>query len=246
MSKEKPSYYAIIPASVRYDKNLKPNEKLMFGEITALCNKNGYCHASNKYFSELYDVQKETISRWIKKLSELNYIKVKLNYAEGTNQIVNRYIYLCQHPIDLKVNTPIDKKVKDNNTSNNTTSIIKNQKQKVSQPENKKLIDSVDEPIKDHFLRHFNQQRIKIQKCKSAFNRLSYHEQLKELYQHYTHKELIAALEGLFSQKGALKAIFTPEHFLRNYNYDKYLDARINKNRDLYQSQDKDTKKGML
>ena len=36
--KEKPRYYAIIPANVRYS-DLKPNAKLLYGEITALSNK---------------------------------------------------------------------------------------------------------------------------------------------------------------------------------------------------------------
>ena len=59
---EKPSYYAIIPANVRYDKNLKANEKLMYGEITALSKKNGICYASNNYFAKLYDVTPQAIS----------------------------------------------------------------------------------------------------------------------------------------------------------------------------------------
>ena len=33
------NYYAIIPATVRYDKDLKPAEKLLYGEVTALANK---------------------------------------------------------------------------------------------------------------------------------------------------------------------------------------------------------------
>ena len=45
---EQPSYYSILTANVRYDKELKANEKLLFSEITALSNRNGYCHATNK------------------------------------------------------------------------------------------------------------------------------------------------------------------------------------------------------
>ena len=52
----KPNYYAIIPANVRYDSNLKAIEKLMYGEITALTYKEGYCFAKNGYFAELFDV----------------------------------------------------------------------------------------------------------------------------------------------------------------------------------------------
>ena len=37
--KEQPNYYAIIPATVRYDTNLKYAKKLLYGEITALANK---------------------------------------------------------------------------------------------------------------------------------------------------------------------------------------------------------------
>lgn len=35
----KVSYYAIIPATVRYLKVLKANEKLLYGEITSLSNR---------------------------------------------------------------------------------------------------------------------------------------------------------------------------------------------------------------
>ena len=53
-SNELPNYYAIIPATVRYDNRLKSAEKLIYSEITALANKNGYCFAKNKYFTELF------------------------------------------------------------------------------------------------------------------------------------------------------------------------------------------------
>lgn len=121
MAENKKSYYAIIPANVRYDKKIRPNAKLLYGEITALTNEKGYCWANNQYFSDLYEVSKETISRWVSELSDRGYITVELIYKEGSNQIINRYIRISHDPIDEKVNTPIDEKVKDNTTSFNTT-----------------------------------------------------------------------------------------------------------------------------
>ena len=113
--KENPTYYANIPANVRYS-NLKPNAKLLYGEITALSNKLGYCFASNSYFAELYGVSKNTVSRWIGDLTKLGFISVQIE-RNSNNQITKRII-----GIDKKVDTPIDKKGKDNNTRINTTS----------------------------------------------------------------------------------------------------------------------------
>ena len=112
---EKPNYYAIIPAKVRYS-SLKPNAKLLYGEITALSNKLGYCYASNNYFAELYGVSKNTVSRWLSDLTKLGFITIEIQRNKN-KEITKRII-----GIDKKVVTPIDKIVKGNNTSNNTTS----------------------------------------------------------------------------------------------------------------------------
>ena len=73
MNTTKPSYYAIITAEVRYDERLSANEKLMYGEITALTQSTGECWASNAYFSKLYHKDVRTIRRWVSHLSELGY-----------------------------------------------------------------------------------------------------------------------------------------------------------------------------
>lgn len=115
------SYYAIIPANVRYDKDITPNAKLLYGEITALCNEKGYCWASNKYFAELYNVSNVSISKWISSLVAKGYIKSELEYKQGTKEILNRYLSLVNEPIKEKFNTPIKEKFKDNNTFINNT-----------------------------------------------------------------------------------------------------------------------------
>lgn len=121
MNELQKNYYAIIPANVRYDEKIRPNAKLLYGEITALCNEKGYCWASNQYFAKLYSVSKKSISTWINELVERGYITNELIYKEGTKEILHRYIRIVQHPSEENFRTPMEEKVKDNNTSFNNT-----------------------------------------------------------------------------------------------------------------------------
>lgn len=75
---EKPNYYAVIPAFVRYDEELSPNAKLLYAEITALTNGQGYCWASNGYFSNLYSCSERQIRRILKQLSDKKYIQIEV------------------------------------------------------------------------------------------------------------------------------------------------------------------------
>lgn len=123
----KRSYYAIIPANVRYDKELTPNAKLLYGEITALCNEKGYCWAGNSYFADLYSVSNKSISKWVNQLISKRYITTEIKYKDGTKQILHRYLRIANTPMEEMFHTypkdvpyPMEEKVKDNNTSNNT------------------------------------------------------------------------------------------------------------------------------
>lgn len=100
-------YYSIIPAHVRYDKDLTPNAKLLYAEITSLCNEKGYCWASNDYFSELYGVTKTSVSRWIKSLAKKGYISTEIEYKKGTKEVLKRYITITNDPIKEILNTPL-------------------------------------------------------------------------------------------------------------------------------------------
>ena len=94
MSGDTPSYYAVIPASIRYDKRIPPNAKLLYGEITALCNKEGYCWAGNSYFAGLYEKNERSVINWINALRQAGYITVSFTYTAGTKEIERRIIRL--------------------------------------------------------------------------------------------------------------------------------------------------------
>ena len=100
------SYYAVLPANVRYDKNITPNAKLLYAEITALCNDKGYCWAGNAYFAELYGVTKTSISNWISSLQKNGYIEVRFIYKENSKEIQSRHISIANNiPIQNNLNT---------------------------------------------------------------------------------------------------------------------------------------------
>jgi len=112
--RETPSYYAIIPANVRYSKDLSAQEKLLYAEITALANKKGYCFASNAYFSKLYGQAIRTIRRQVSNLEKFNFISTHIIYNDDTKEVLERRIYLKQEvftPGDKNVPTPGDKNV---------------------------------------------------------------------------------------------------------------------------------------
>lgn len=90
-----PTYQINIPAAVRFDESLPANAKLLYGEIKALCDQQGYCWASNHHFATLYSVKKETISLWLKQLRERGLIQVYINEKQGNQRQI--FLQNLQH-----------------------------------------------------------------------------------------------------------------------------------------------------
>lgn len=181
-----PGYYAIIPADVRYNKILSQGSKLLYGEITALCNKEGYCWASNSYFSELYGCVPQTISNWIQELISEKFIRTE-NFPEKGNL---RHIYLNlnrnQESFDFESKTTIQNNyivskkseevyknfgevsnsfidlsknfISNNNTINNTSNIKSSSS---SNTETKSLVEEeIEEWVKIRYRHWFNRPDI--------------------------------------------------------------------------------------
>ena len=91
---ERKGYYAIIPANVRYS-NIPASAKLLYGEITALSNQEGYCWATNNYFAKLYGVTKGTVSVWMQELKKEGFITIEVQRNE-LKQVVKRKVSIVK------------------------------------------------------------------------------------------------------------------------------------------------------
>ena len=118
-----PTYYAILTAEVRYCPELSAQEKLLYAEITALSNKDGFCKAGNDYFAKLYSCTTVTVSRQIKNLEDHGFLHIEYdkNGAKVTQRrmfTINKNVNGNDVTVNKNVNGTINKNVKENNTSN--------------------------------------------------------------------------------------------------------------------------------
>ena len=134
----KNSYYAVIPATVRYDNDVVPSAKLLYCEITALCNEKGYCWATNDYFGRLYSVSKRTISTWIKSLCDAGYISTEFILDNESQKVKVRCLKVVEKnfvaltketsgPPRSRLREPHEENFAENNTLNNTFNISSSQ-----------------------------------------------------------------------------------------------------------------------
>lgn len=151
MSAEKPNFYAVLPANVRYDENIPPNAKLLYAEISALIGKEGYCYASNAYFYETFGFSEKTVARLINALEDHSYVKRVIS-RDNKGQVDMRKIYLKAsmpeiHPPDnfdgtSPQNCPHPPDKNDGSTNTSITNIEKeNKKEKASASTSRTAMD---------------------------------------------------------------------------------------------------------
>ena len=185
MEEQQRSYYAIIPANVRYDKDLVPNAKLLYGEITALCNEKGYCWASNQYFAELYGASVLSVKRWINSLVTKGYVYRRLTYKPNSKEVDKRILSVdggikidttsVQNCYDPSIKNDTSSSIKndtDNNTSiNNTfnnTNIYKGKKEQKSETVNSIIAEYTESKDLQDALHGFVEMRNKARKPLTA------------------------------------------------------------------------------
>lgn len=95
----KPSYWAVLPATVRYDEKIPASAKLIYAEISALTEKRGFCYASNEYLMQLFGVSERTLQRHLKALEGCGYIQI----LDGDGGVGRRKIFAGINPLSNPV-----------------------------------------------------------------------------------------------------------------------------------------------
>lgn len=94
-----PSYWVVIPANIRYNKNISSSAKLLYGELIALSNKYGYAFPSNKWLGGLYGISSRQVTRLISELVTAGLVRAD-NYNNGKRKI---YVDNNDHVTSLNV-----------------------------------------------------------------------------------------------------------------------------------------------
>lgn len=98
MSEVYRSLFSVIPARVRDDHSLRPNAKLLYGELSALAQAEGYCWAFNSYLAEQLGVAAKTVEGLLRQLRDRGHIQLEVERDPETNEVLRRKIWICGPP----------------------------------------------------------------------------------------------------------------------------------------------------
>lgn len=99
--KRRPGIISVLPQRVIFDRQLTASAKVLFAEIIALSETDGYCWASNEYLGKLFDLSETSISRQVAQLVERGYIECVMVPVKSGSE---RHIYVTDKPFQLMRN----------------------------------------------------------------------------------------------------------------------------------------------
>lgn len=114
-------YWAVLPANIRYHTDLTQTAKLLYAEVSALAQADGYCWATDTYLAETLGCSAATVTRSLRKLRDLGFIRCeKTTNAKGTERHIFCGMFAAKRGM-VKNDDTIDDTLK-----NDDTPIVKN------------------------------------------------------------------------------------------------------------------------
>ena len=109
--KSEGGYYAVIPAVILFHEALSANAKLLYCVLTNLCDRDGYCWATNEYLSELFGTSESSVTRWISQLEALGFIRSEMvPNTKGSERRIYAGIFVVREGgVRKNADTPVSK-----------------------------------------------------------------------------------------------------------------------------------------
>lgn len=103
------SFWVVIPDSVLSDDSLPANAKLLYGRISALTTRAGYCWASNAQLAEAAKMSPDSVSRLVGMLQKAGHIRLELDNDLDRGSTIRRIYQTLPAPTPLGKNaeTPL-------------------------------------------------------------------------------------------------------------------------------------------
>lgn len=106
-SKAEGGMFIVIPSVVQLDTELPLSARMLYGIITWKCNSYAFTWATNRELGETLGVSAKRVSALLSLLETRGHIETEIEYKDGTNEIVRRYIYpVMQSARSLARGTP--------------------------------------------------------------------------------------------------------------------------------------------
>lgn len=71
-----------LDGAMKNNERIPPSGRIIYAEVCALAQKEGYCYASNKYFSSVYHLSIQSVSRLLNALKKQGFLEISYGKDE--------------------------------------------------------------------------------------------------------------------------------------------------------------------
>lgn len=91
-------FFSVIPAHLLEDMSISPNSKIMYGMISLMTSREGYCWASNAQLAEMMCCAKDTVSNYVSILEKAGHIRTVVEPNRKTGGSIRRIYLVFPNP----------------------------------------------------------------------------------------------------------------------------------------------------
>lgn len=99
MAEDFRAFWAVVPATVLDDMSLQANAKILYGILSTLMRREGYCWPTNAQLAEAMHCSEDVIGRWIASLAKGGHIRVTVEPNRKTGGKIRRIYPALPEPV---------------------------------------------------------------------------------------------------------------------------------------------------